>query len=115
MEDPHYFLRDTNASDGDPSGGKATAWVDWPLAGQRAHASLRALAQLSPWAIPREVAMELTGHSGKHDLVCVSRAGGDPSQDSNDPTPGSSAPRNCHPPSPLIHSRPATIAGGATK
>ena len=31
VEDPHYFLRDTNASDGDPSGGKATAWVDWPL------------------------------------------------------------------------------------
>ena len=84
VEDPHYFLRDTNASDGDPSGGKATAWVDWPLAGQRAHASLRALAQLSPWAIPREVAMELTGHSGKHDLVCVSRAAGDPGQDSNE-------------------------------
>jgi hypothetical protein len=28
--------------------------------------------------------MELTGHSGKHDLVCVSRAGGDPEQDSNE-------------------------------
>ena len=83
-EDPHYFLRDTNAADGDPTGGKATAWVDWPLAGQRAQASLRALAQLSPWALPREVAMEKTGHSGKHDLVCVSRAGGDPPQDTNE-------------------------------
>ena len=83
-EDPHYFLRDTNASDGDPSGGKATAWVDWPIAGQRASASLRALAQLSPWALPREVAMEKTGHSGKHDLACVSRAGGDTRQDTNE-------------------------------
>ena len=71
-----YRLRDTNASDGDPSSGKTTAWVDWPLGGQRATASLRALVQLSPWGIPREVAMEKTGHSAKHDLVCVSRAGG---------------------------------------
>ena len=84
VEDPHYFLRDTNASDGDPSSGKATAWVDWPLGGQRATASLRALVQLSPWGIPREVAMEKTGHSAKHDLVCVSRAGGDPRQDTNE-------------------------------
>ena len=83
-EDPHYLIRDTNAADGDPTGGKATAWVDWPIAGQRAQASLRALAQLSPWALPREVAMEKTGHSGKHDLVCVSRAGGDPPQDTNE-------------------------------
>ena len=28
--------------------------------------------------------MEKTGHSGKHDLVCVSRAGGDPPQDTNE-------------------------------
>ena len=28
--------------------------------------------------------MEKTGHSGKHDLVCVSRAGGDPMQDTNE-------------------------------
>ena len=28
VEDPHYLLRDTNAADGDPTGGKATAWVD---------------------------------------------------------------------------------------
>ena len=83
-EDPRYFIRDTNASDGDPSGGKATAWVDWPIAGQRASASLRALAQLSPWALPREVAIEKTGHSGKHDLACVSRAGGDTRQDTNE-------------------------------
>ena len=84
VEDPHYLLRDTNAADGDPTCGKATAWVDWPLVGQRAQASLRALAQLSPWALPREVAMEKTGHSGKHDLVCVSRAGGDHPQDTNE-------------------------------
>ena len=84
VEDPHYLIRDTNAADGDPTCGKATAWVDWPLVGQRAQASLRALAQLSPWALPREVAMEKTGHSGKHDLVCVSRAGGDSQQDTNE-------------------------------
>ena len=83
-EDPHYPIRDTNAADGDSTSGKATAWVDWPIAGQRAQASLRALAQLSPWALPREVATEKTGHSGKHDLVCVSRAGDYPPQDTNE-------------------------------
>ena len=83
-EDPHYFLRDTNSPNGSPCEGKATAWVDLPLTGQRAYCSLRSLAQLSPWAIPKEVAMELTGHSPKHDLVCVSRAGGDPASDTNE-------------------------------
>ena len=40
-EDPHYFLRDTNSPSGSPCGGKATAWVDLPLAGQRAYDSGR--------------------------------------------------------------------------
>ena len=82
VEDPHYFLRDTNSRDGSPSG--ATAWVDWALTGRRAALSLRSLAQLSPWAIPAEVAEEKTGHSGKHDLNCVSRSGGDPVSDTNE-------------------------------
>ena len=34
--------------------------------------------------LPKEIAMEKTGHSGKYDLVCVSRAGGDPVQDTNE-------------------------------
>ena len=34
--------------------------------------------------IPWEVAMKKTGHGAKHDLVCVSRAGGDPRQDTNE-------------------------------
>ena len=82
VEDPHYFLRDTNSRDGSPAG--ATAWVDWALTGRRAVMSLRSLAQLSPWAIPAEVAEEKTGHSGKHDLNCVSRSGGDPVSDTNE-------------------------------
>ena len=82
LEDPHYFLRDTNSSDGNPAG--ATAWVDSPLAGRRATISLQSLAQLSPWALPAEVALEKTGHSAKHDLNCVSRSGGDPVSDTNE-------------------------------
>ena len=82
LEDPHYFMRDTNSSDGNPTG--ATAWVDSPLAGRRATISLQSLAQLSPWALPAEVALEKTGHSAKHDLNCVSRSGGDPVSDTNE-------------------------------
>jgi len=81
--DPHYFLRETNSPDGDPT--KASAWVDAPCpGGRRAARSLRALGALSPWALPADVLGQLTGHSPRHDLPNVSRAGGDTPADTNE-------------------------------
>mmetsp|Transcript_11838 Transcript_11838/g.17753 ORF Transcript_11838/g.17753 Transcript_11838/m.17753 type:complete len:265 (-) Transcript_11838:188-982(-) len=81
--DPHYLLRDTNSPDGDPS--RASAWKDAPCpAGRRAARSLRSLGTLSPWALPPEVLATYTGHSPRHDLPNVSRAGGDPLADTNE-------------------------------
>ena len=82
IEDPHYLLRDTNSPDGDPT--SATAWIDAPATGKRALRSLHRLGSLSPWGITPEVIAEKTLHSPKHDLNCVSRAGGDPPGDTNE-------------------------------
>ena len=82
VEDPHYLLRDTNSPDGDPT--RATGWVDAPLIGARALKSLHALGVMSPWALEPSVVQEKTLHSSKHDLNCVSRAGGDPPGDTNE-------------------------------
>ena len=82
VEDPHYLLRDTNSPSGDPT--RATRWIDAPLTGSRALKSLHALGVLSPWALDPVVVQEKTLHSSKHDLNCVSRAGGDPPGDTNE-------------------------------
>ena len=81
-EDPHYLMRDTNSPDGDPT--RATGWIDAPLTGARALKSLHALGVMSPWALDPAVVQEKTLHSAKHDLNCVSRAGGDPPGDTNE-------------------------------
>ena len=82
VEDPHYLLRDTNSPNGDPT--RATGWIDAPLIGARALRSLHALGVMSPLALDPEVVQEKTLHSSKHDLNCVSRAGGDEAGDTNE-------------------------------
>ncbi|KAL1519031.1 hypothetical protein AB1Y20_003299 [Prymnesium parvum] len=81
--DPSYFLRDTNSPDGNPA--RASAWLDGPCPnGRRAMRSLRALGAMSPWALPAKVLASFTGHSPRHDLPNVSRAGGDSLADTNE-------------------------------